>query len=462
MPFADLREYLDALAAADELLRLEQPIDPDLELGAVWTLLTRQRGPAGLHERGTVEGYPNWRVASNLFGTFDRIAIALETDEATLFDDAAERIEERVPPQTVDDGPVSENDYRNDAVDLTEQVPNVRWNAGDGGPFVTAGHTVLRDPEHGTNVAWYRVQLLGPKRIAVRLAPHHQGGAFVERAKERGETELDVAVYLGGPPTAVLGTAAGVPIAASEYEVMGGLRGEPLDLVECETVDLRVPATAECVIEGRVQFDETVEEGPFGEFCGTYSGSYEEHPVDVTRVAHRTDPVFVGTAESKPVNETHVLQSLFKSVNARSALGPLVPEIDDVYYPPESGGFFEAIVRMDGALKRPGIAKNVLYQTLAGDATAKLLILVDDDIDIRDRTEVQWALTTRVQPTEDIVTVPDGMTTSLDPSADEDGVTDKVFVDATVDASFRGEFITLDDGALARAEEILAAAHDDG
>lgn len=461
MSWGDLREFLAAMDRDGEVLHIEESVDPDQEVGAIWTQLTRSQGPIGLHERGTIDGYPDWRIASNLFGTFDRVARAFDTTERDLFEHVAARVDDGVPPRVVSSGPVTENVVEGGDIDLEELVPQIRWTRDDGGPFITAGHCVLSDPDYGRNVAWYRVQLLGGRRIAIRLAPHHQGGVITRRAKARGAETLDVAVYMGGDPAAIIAPAAGIPIGRDEYALAGSLRGEPLDVVECGTVDCQVPARAELVLEGEVLLTETVSEGPFGEFVGFLSDTYEEHPVRITRVAHRDDPVFVGTAESKPINETHVLQSLFKSVNLKAKLAPLVPEIADAFYPPESGGFFEAVVALDGDLDRPGIAKNVLYSLMAGDATAKLFTLVDDDIDVRDRAEVQWAVATRVQPERDIVTIPDGLTTQLDPSADADGVTDKALIDATKGADFRGTPIEIPDEVGERAAEILSAARRD-
>lgn len=462
MAWRDLREFLDAMEQEGEVLQLDEPVDPYLELGAVWTKLTRQQGPIGLHPKGTVEGYPEWTIVTNIFGTFHRLARSFQVEDDDLFSYVGQQVTEDVAPKVVEDGPVNEHEFLGNEVDLTTQIPNIHWNEQDAGCFITFGHNVMEDSEYGINAATYRIQLLDSDRMAMRLAPRHDGDIFARRAKSKGKSELPVAVYIGGPPTAICGTVASLPIGRDEYDVMGALRGEALELVECKTNDLTIPATAEVVIEGKMLLDEMIEEGPFGEFSGTYSDSYQEHPIKVTRIAHRNDPIFVGTAESAPINETHILQSTYYSAKAKSILSEFHPAVTDVFLPPESGALFECIIQIDSELKRSGLAKNILMSGVMANTGAKTFIVVDDDVDIQRRDEVQTALATRVQADRDVMIISDATTTPLDPSSSYEGVTDKMFIDATRSEDFRGELIRLDPSVSERADEILRIAHKKG
>jgi UbiD family decarboxylase len=443
MAWYDIREFLNAMEEEGNVLHIRDELDPEQEIGAVWTRLTRAQGPIGLHARGSIKGYPEWSIASNVFGSYYRIARSFGIPEDELFNEVEKRLRHPMAPVVVDDGPLNENEYLGDDIDITKQIPNIRWNEKDAGAYITFGHNVLADPKYGINVACYRALILGPRKIVINFEPIHHGGLYLGRAKQAGKNEVDVALYVGGPPSAIAGAVAEVAVSASEYDAIGGLQQEPLELVQCRTVDRLVPATAEVVLEGKIKLNEEVLEGPFGEFTGLYTEQYRQHPIEITRLAFRNNPIWIGTAECRPVNETHLLLSLFESLCMKQKLAGLIPEIKDIYFPPESCGVFECIVQLDSSLKRPGISKNMLYSLSAGFLMATTFILVDDDIDIRNRDEVSWALETRVQNHRDIIIVPEGITTPLNPAATPEGVVSKKFIDATRQADARGQFVSV-------------------
>lgn len=462
MAWYDIREFLSALESDGHVLRIREELDPDQEIGAVWTQLTRNQGPVALHERGSVRGFPGWRVATNLFGSNHRIARTFGIPEENLADEVERRLQHPIPPVVVDDGPVNENEILGDDIDLTKHIPNIRWNAEDAGCYITFGNNVLSDSETGTNVACYRTLILGPRQVVINYEPIHHGDIYLGRAKKAGLTEYDVAIYIGGPPSAIAGAVAEVPLSECEYDAIGGLQQAPLELVKCRTVDRLVPATAEVVLEGRIKLDEEVLEGPFGEFTGLYTEQYTQHPIEITRLAFRDNPIWIGTAECRPVNETHLLLSLFESLCMKQKLSGLLPEIRDIHFPPESCGVFDCIVQLDSALKRPGISKNLLYSLSAGFLMATTFILVDDDIDIRNRDEVSWALATRVRNDRDVIIVPDGITTPLNPAATPRGVVSKKFIDATRDADARGRFVSVPVDLDERADQVIRNARGAG
>jgi UbiD family decarboxylase len=455
MAWYDIREFLSAMEKEGHVLHIRDELDPDQEIGAVWTRLTRAQGPIGLHERGSIRGFPDWRIASNVFGSNYRIARAFGISEDSLSNEVEKRLKQPIEPVVVDDGPINQNEYVGDEIDLTKQIPNIRWNKKDAGSYITFGNNVLTDPRYGINVACYRGLILGPRRVAINYEPIHHGDIYLSRARNEGQSEYDVAIYIGGPPSAIAGAVAEVALAESEYDAMGGLQQEPLQLVKCKTVDRLVPATAEVVLEGKVKLNEEVLEGPFGEFTGLYTEQYTQYPIEITRLAFRDNPIWIGTAECRPVNETHLLLSLFESICMKQKLSGLIPEIKDIYFPPESCGVFECIVQLDSSLKRPGISKNILYSLSAGFLMATTFILVDDDIDIRNRDEVSWALATRVRNHKDIIIVPEGITTPLNPAATPKGVVSKKFIDATREADARGDFISIPKELKELADKVI-------
>lgn len=292
----DFREFLNALEEHGELLRISEEIDPKFEVGAINRLAVLKRGPALLFEH--IKGSPA-PIATFVFGSQHRIDMAFgtKTQQQTVgkYLQALER--DRVAPVMVDWGPCKENIVR--APDLTRDIPNIIWGELDGGSYITLPLVVTKSPDKKKrNMGIYRVMVSGPQEAGILIVPtQHIGLMYTEY--ERRDEPMEVAIFLGGDP---LLTVLGLPLqyGDDEFALLGGIRGYPLQLVKCETVDLEVPATAEIVIEGKVLPKVRKPEGPFGEYTGYYGTRGERPVLQVTCITHRNGYIWPGAYVTKP------------------------------------------------------------------------------------------------------------------------------------------------------------------
>jgi UbiD family decarboxylase len=432
-----MRAFLDELERHGELVRVHAEVDPKHEIGAICKVLSeRVNSPAVLFEHVKGSTMP---VVTQLLASNRRLALALGVTEAELFDEMVKRASCPIPPERVSRAPCQEIVLEGDDVDLLK-FPHCTNNPNDGGPYVTAGHIFLKDPEYGGNLAVYRMMLRSKNELYLRLTPGHDGFDFFKNAEQRGEQELEVAVAIGVEPTVHLGSQFEPRLGVYELDIAGGLRCRPVEMVRCRTVDLEVPAEAEIVIEGKMSIPpETGPEGPFGEFIGyTTQVVPNERVLKVTTVTHRRDPIYHNIWLGKPPHEQLFVNGFVLGVSAYLDLKPVYPAIKRMYSPPW-GLSLVLVVQLEERLKRPGLADNILAASMATRSGMwKYVIVVDEDINIYDTNEVLWALTSRTQPARDMLVMPRGVTTRLEPSATADGVTSKLLIDATAKADFRG------------------------
>ncbi|MBI4528330.1 MAG: UbiD family decarboxylase [Deltaproteobacteria bacterium] len=442
MPFSDLREYLAELDRQGELARIVKEVDSQYELGAICNVSHDKGRKALFFERVGGQSMP---VVTELLTTMRRIAISLETDETDLFLEVVRRITKRVEPKIVAHGPCKEIILRGKDVDLT-RLPWITWNKTEVAPYLTAGLVIVKDPEYGRNVGVYRMMFANQRQTFLRLAAGHHGYEYYKRAEFRGEKKLEVAVAVGTDPAVFLGSQFVAPIDVDEFAIAGALRGEPVELVRCETVDLEVPATAEIVLEGYVSIPpELGEEGPYGEFCGYSVGKViRERLWTIECITMRKNPIYHGFYLCKGMNEEGVIKSITTSAQIYSQLKPSHPAIQRVYCTPAGVGSFHCLIQISEKQKRPGIVNNILAST-AGvkSGGVKHVFVFDDDVDITNPEEVEWAFATRVQADRDIFIIPNCAGIRLDPSATPEGTTAKLFVDATKSKDFRAEGLAL-------------------
>jgi 2,5-furandicarboxylate decarboxylase 1 len=451
MPYPDMRAYMRRLEEAGQLVCVHKEVSPDLELGLICRELADRNGPAALFENVTGSPLP---VLVNLFGTRERAAMALEIPESELLPHWRKALAAPVPPVVVDGGPCQEVEVD---VDLTRNLPNILWNEGDGGPYITFGLVFAKDPETGrTNMSVYRMQIKGPNKIGMKAqAPKHAGVMFL-KAEEMGRP-LEIAVAIGADPSLYLASQADVPLGVSEVEVAGALRGAPVEMVRCETVDLEVPATAEIVLEGRIEPGLREEEGPFGEFMGYFSGAAPRQVVTFTRMYHRRNPIYLATYEGKPTLETHVLHALSKeAVYFRQIQEYVCPTVRDVHI--SYGGCTIAHVYVSIKQQAAGQAKNVALELLKSHLV-KLVVVVDEDVDVRNPTEVEWAIATRMQADRDVIILPGMAGLHLDPSQPNhpSGLGAKMLIDATMEFGKRYDLIRLPQDRLEQVRANWAA-----
>ena len=418
------RDFLTDLDAAGEISRIAKTVDPRDMSG-----LAAQNDKATVFE--AVAGYPGWRVATALLSTRRRLAVTLDCAEdriAQTFEAAAARA---VEPEMTADAPCQEVVIEGDDVDLAA-LPYPIMHVHDGGPYISGTFVVSRDAEYGRNAGSYRMMYRTPTETGIDLVSPSDMRFYYQRALDRGEA-LPIAVAIGVHPFEMLAASYKAPIRTDELTLAGGLHGEPVRLARCRTVDLEVPADAEIVLEGEIlPIGWTADEGPFGEFS-QISGDVKWNPVFRVRcITHRRDPIFYMLQMpwendwlSAPVTEAAGLQAL-----RVASVEPVA-----IRAPVGSCGYWTLIASIK---KRPGEGKNALLALLSV-AEVKLAIVTDEDIDINDPDDVDWALTFRVQADRDLITLAGARGKHVDPSirAWELGqgglpLTAKLGIDATI------------------------------
>ena len=421
---AGFRDCLRDLEDAGELIRLKKAVDPR-HLSA----LMAQSPQATFFEE--ITGYPEWRVAGAVVSTRKRLALAMgcaESDVATRFEDGARR---PIEPRLVEAAPCQEVVLTGDDVDLT-RLPLPMMHVKDGGPYISATFVVSKDPEYGRNVGSYRLMYRSPRETGIDLVSSSDMRVYYQRALDRGEP-LPMAVAVGVHPFEMLAASYKAPIAVDELAIAGGLHGEPVDLVRCKTVDLEVPANAEFVLEGELlPIGWTADEGPFGEFSHI-TGEVKWNPIfRVRAITRRRDPIFYVLQMpwendwlAAPVIEAAGLQAL------------RVASVEPVAIRAPVGGccYWTLVASIR---KRPGEGKNALLALLSV-AEVKLAIVTDDDIDIGNPDELDWAMTFRVQGDQDVLIVSGARGKHIDPSVRAAALgrgglptTAKIGIDATI------------------------------
>ena len=471
MAYADLREFLSQLEATGDLTRVRASVDPKLEMTALCDRVLRAHGPALLFDNpaGSFRspGGAAIPVLGNLFGTPERVAKAMSADPADWraslrgVGELLAFLKEPAPPKSLVDawrttrpvfmkvldmapkerssGPCQEIVWEGRDVDLARLPIQTCWPE-DAGPLITWGLTVTRGPhKKRQNLGIYRQQVIAPNKVIMRWLAH-RGGAldFRDHALASPGVPFPIAVALGADPATILGAVTPVPDALSEYQFAGLLRGGRTEIVKCLTHDLQVPASAEIVLEGYIHPDvndptgyETALEGPFGDHTGYYNETERFPVLTIERMTLRRDPIYHSTYTGKPPDEPAML-----GVALNEVFVPLLqrqyPEITDFYLPPEGCSYRLAVVAMKK--QYAGHAKRVMFGVwsfLRQFMYTKMIIVTDDDVDVRDWKEVIWALTTRVDPARDTLIVPNTPIDYLDFASPVAGLGSKIGIDAT-------------------------------
>ena len=434
----DFRQFLRLLESEGELHKVSTEVDPKHELGAICKIFNeRPNSPAVLFENVKGSSIP---VVGQLLASDRRVALALGLSQKNVFEETVRRASNPIPTRLVANGPCQEVVTEGSAVDITK-LPLCTNNPRDGGPYITAGHVIIKDPEYGNNLAIYRMMLVGKNEVTIRFTPGHDGHDFIKNAEKRGQKKFEVAVCVGVPPAVYVASQFEPRAGVFELEIAGGLAGASIDVVKCRTIDLEVPALAEIVLEGELTIPaRTSDEGPFGEFCGyTTARVPNERMMTIKAVTHRKNPIYHNIWLGKPPHEHLYVDALTYAVAAYQELKPAYPALKKAYAPPW-GVSIVLILQLEKRLMRPGIVNNILASSLyTRSGKWKHVIVVDEDINIEDPNEVLWALTTRFQPATDMFVIPRSITSSLEPSAAGDGLTSKLMLDLTIKENFRGE-----------------------
>ena len=455
MKYHDLRDFIAQLEARGELKRVNVEVDPHLEMTEICDRVLRAGGPAILFENP--KGH-HMRVLANLFGTPERVALGMgaegdwksalrevgkllaylkEPEPPKGLRDAWDKLPilkqvMNMAPKVLSSAPCQEVVWEGSDVDLSRLPIQHCW-PGDVAPLITWGLVVTRGP-HKTrqNLGIYRQQVLGPNKVIMRWLAH-RGGAldFRDHQLAHPGQPFPVAVVLGCDPATILGAVTPVPDSLSEYQFAGLLRGGKTELVKCLGSDLQIPASSEIVLEGFIHPGETALEGPYGDHTGYYNEQAEFPVFTIARITMRREPIYHSTYTGKPPDEPAMLGLALNEVFV-PLLQKQFTEIVDFYLPPEGCSYRMAVVSIKK--QYPGHAKRVMFgiwSFLRQFMYTKTIIVVDDDIDVRDWKEVIWAITTRMDATRDTTLVDNTPIDYLDFASPVAGLGSKMGLDAT-------------------------------
>jgi 4-hydroxy-3-polyprenylbenzoate decarboxylase len=459
MPYSSLRDFVARLEREQRLVRVKEPVSTVLEMTEIQTRLLAEGGPAVLFEhpvdaQGRRAAMP---VLVNLFGTVERVAWGMDREPHQLREvgetlaflrqpeppggwrEALEllplaRTVLAMKPKTVASAPCQEVVWQGDEIDLARLPIQTCW-PGEPAPLITWPLVVTRGPtarrEDDFNLGIYRMQVTGPRTTLMRWLKHRGGAQHYARWEKEKREPLPAAVVIGADPGTILAAVTPVPDTLSEYQFAGLLRGRKVELVECRTVPLKVPAEAEIVIEGHVSLDQYGDEGPYGDHTGYYN-AVEKFPVfHISAVTMRRQPIYLSTFTGRPPDEPSVLGEALNEVFV-PLLQQQFPELVDFWLPPEGCSYRIAVVSMRKAY--PGHAKRLMlgvWSYLRQFMYTKWVIVVDDDIDARNWKDVMWAVATRMDPARDITVIEDTPIDYLDFASPEPGLGGKVGLDAT-------------------------------
>ena len=423
MPYASLRDFIARLEQSGRLVRVKAPVSPHLEMTEIQTRLLAEKGPAVLFENvvradGTRSDIP---VLVNLFGTVERVAWGMDREPGQLrqvgetlaflrqpeppggWREALDmlpmlRTVMAMKPRTVGSAPCQEIVLTGDDIDLGRLPIQTCW-PGEPAPLitwpliVTQGPNPKGDKQDSFNLGIYRLQVTGRNTTLMRWLKHRGGAQHHQRWKGAGKREpLPVAAVIGADPGTILAAVTPVPDTLSEYQFAGLLRGKKVELVDCKTVPLKVPAEAEIVLEGHVSLDDYGDEGPYGDHTGYYN-SVEQFPVfTLSAITMRRNPIYLSTFTGRPPDEPSVLGEALNEVFI-PLFQQQFPEIVDFWLPPEGCSYRIAVVSMKKAYA--GHAKRVMmgvWSYLRQFMYTKWVIVVDADIDARNWKDVMWAM----------------------------------------------------------------------
>jgi len=481
MQYQDLREFINELEKQGELKRITTQVDANLEITEICRRTLDKKGPALLFENVKNSDMP---VLANLFGTTRRVAMAMGQEDLIALrklgkllaelkqpeppkglKDAIEKLPVlkqvlNMPVKTVKKGQCQEVIIEGDSVDLSKLPIQTCWPK-DAAPLITWGLTITKGPlKKRQNLGIYRQQLIGKNKLIMRWLSH-RGGAldFKDWQEKNPDKPFPIAVALGADPATTLAAVTPIPDSLSEYAFAGLLRGKKTKVCSCIGNDLQVPENAEIILEGVLHPGEMADEGPFGDHTGYYN-EVESFPVfTVERITHRKNPIYHSTYTGKPIDEPAVLGVALNEVFV-PLLQQQFPEITDFYLPPEACSYRMAIVSMKK--QYPGHAKRVMmgvWSFLRQFMYTKFVIVVDDDIDVKNWKEVIWAISTRVDPTRDTTLIDNTPIDYLDFASPVSGLGSKMGIDATnklpgeTDREW-GESITMDQSVIDKIDSI--------
>jgi len=405
----DLRYFLKAVEerTPELFLRIKKEVSPRWELSSVQKKLEAEdKLPIVVFEK--IQGH-EMPIVTNLFASKRHLALALDTSPEEVVTRFAEAQKNRIKPKAVNSGPVKDIVLKGDKADL-RTLPIVTHCEKDAGPYLSSGMTIVRDPISGSlNAGIYRNLYLSPKTLTVNLAPLCHAAQVAAQAETRKQ-HVEAAIVIGHHPAMGMASQQRGQLGEFELETMGGLLGEPVEVVPCETVDVPVPADAEIVIEGKIRTDSWEDDGPFGDYWLYYAPPKKARVFEVTAITRRRDAMFHDIFNVGP--EHLVLFSLGMEGVVLSQLQQLIPQVTAINVPVSgSGNLVYVQIRKD----MDGLGVNTALAAL-GAYRFKCAIVVDEDVDIYDDRKVLWAVMTRTQADRSFFFVPGSYISRVDPT----------------------------------------------
>ncbi len=453
MKYKDLRDFIAQLEKQGELKRITVEVDPYLEMTEICDRILKQGGPALLFENPKNFKIP---VLCNLFGTPKRVAMGMGANEVSELREIGKLLAylkepeppkgmrdafEKIPvfkqvlnmtPKLVSSPVCHEVVLEGDEIDLSQYPIQTCW-PGDAAPLITWPLVITKGPNKTRqNLGIYRQQVIAKNKVIMRWLAH-RGGAldFREWQQAHPDKPFPIAVALGADPATILAAVTPVPDTLSEYGFAGLLRGSKTEVAQCLSNDLQVPANSEIVLEGFIYPGEMAKEGPFGDHTGYYN-EVDEFPVfTIERITQRRNPIYHSTYTGRPPDEPAILGVALNEVFV-PILQKQFPEIVDFYLPPEGCSYRMAVISMKK--QYAGHAKRVMLGTwsyLRQFMYTKFVIVVDDDINVRNWEDVIWAITTRMDPARDLTILENTPIDYLDFASPVSGLGSKVGFDAT-------------------------------
>ncbi len=401
MAFSDLREFISALQAVGEVQEIEREVDWNLEFGALLRLVCEKEMPAPLCNK--IKGYPGHRYFGGPLSTERRFAVAMgmapETRLRDMVEEYIKRKDKRIKPVIVKTGPCKENIITGDDIDLFK-LPAPMLHEGDGGRYLGTMHTmVTKQPEmEWVNWGTYRLMVRSKDTLAGLALPYRHIGMHLYRYYGPRNEPMPFASVIGTEPVTTMMSSTRVPFGIAEADVAGAVRGEPVELVKCETVDLEVPSTAEIVIEGLVYPGEKDMEGPFGEYSGYRTSPREMRPVfRVTAITHRNDPITAVSSTGMPIHDGNLIHTICDGGEALSVLREQgLPVVDLCISPRWVNHVWVVSVKVPYANIAQKMASSIWGSAVGHDVP--YVVVVEDDVDPYDADQVMHAIGTKCHP----------------------------------------------------------------
>lgn len=421
MVSSGLKDFIECLKENGELLTLSSPLSPKFEISTILSELGKRESPAILFEK--VKGY-RFPVIGNLLGTKKRLSMALGIDQKNFFENALSKLQKRIPPARVKDSSPKEVIIQKGKNDLLKLLPILTHYAKDSGPYITSGITSAKDLEDGTiGRGLHRMEVRGKNKLGISLLNPPLSEIYAQYKKEG--RRMEVATAIGVDPAILVASISKVPRGMDKLSIAGGLKGTPIQMVKAETVDMDIPAHAEIVIEGFIDPRGKEKDGTLGESSGYYMTFSKSPTIHVTAITYRRGAYFHAIVPWGL--EVDNLLCLIHGIDFVPKMKKEIPTLKRIHMIP---GTFGSHAIMGIETDQKGEIRRALSLALSFP-NIKKAIVVDEDVDLEDHQEVEWALATRFQGDMDLIVVSDLRGQPIDPSSKEGFLTTKIGMDAT-------------------------------